>query len=223
MAMNYYEELEDLKNRHDKFKGEYFSRKGRKEQLESQKDSISREIKRLEESIETTEKVRILIQRVSEYAREQSRRQIETLVTGCLQYIFESELEFRIDIHEVRGRPEAEFFVISKINGEEIKTRPQEARGGGIVDIISLALRFAMLQCSNIETEGPIILDEPAKHVSEEYIARVGEFLRQMAKMFDRQIIMVTHNRYLGEIADVKYKVEMREGVSKTTVTTDVH
>jgi len=221
--MDYYEEIEDLKKRHDKLKGEYFSRKGRKEQLELQKDSISREIKRLEESIEITEKVRILIQKVSEYAREQSRRQIESLVTGCLQYIFESDLEFKIDIHEVRGKPEAEFFVVSKINGEEIKMRPQEARGGGVVDIISLALRFAMLQCSNINTEGPVVLDEPAKHVSEEYIARVGEFLRQMAKIFDRQIIMVTHNRYLSEIADVKYKVEMRDGVSKVAVPTDVH
>jgi DNA repair exonuclease SbcCD ATPase subunit len=222
MVTDYYDDFTHLKARNDKFKSEYFSRKGMKEQLEAQKDSLIQEIKKLEKSIEATEKVRILIQKVSEYAREQSRRQIETLVTGCLQYIFESDLEFRIEINEARGRPEADFLVISKINDEEIKTRPQEARGGGVVDIISLALRFAMLQCSNIDTVGPVILDEPAKHVSDEYIARVGDFLKQTAKLFDRQIIMVTHNRYLSEIADVKYKVEMRDGVSRIAVSTEL-
>jgi len=68
---------------------------------------------------------------VSEYAREQSRVQIESLVTHCLQYIFDSNIEFKIEINEVRGRPEAEFYVVSNFGGTQIKTKPQEARGGG--------------------------------------------------------------------------------------------
>ena len=99
-----------------------------------------------------------------------------------------------------------------------LKTKPQEARGGGIVDIISLALRVAMLQCGPGKIEGPLLLDEPAKHVSEEYITQVGEFLRQVSKSFNRQVIIVTHDRHLSEIADKSYRIELKEGISNTAI-----
>lgn len=213
--MDYRTELDAIKRKYDGLKIEYFSRKGKHEQLLEQKSSMQDTLVKTAENIDLIDKVRILIQKVSEFAREQSRRQIEELVTNCLQYIFDTDLEFKIEIDEVRGRPEAEFFVISNVNGDVIKTRPQEARGGGIVDVISLAIRFAVLQCSNIEVSGPIILDEPAKHVSEEYIIRVGDFLKQLSELFDRQIIMVTHNKHLSEIADKWFRIEMKNGVSR--------
>jgi len=47
-----------------------------------------------------------------------------------------------------------------------------------VIDIISLAIRIAMLECSNLEIKGPIILDEPAKHVSDKtgntYVPKAG-------------------------------------------------
>ena len=83
-----------------------------------------------------------------------------------------------------------------------------------MIDIISLAIRIAMLECSDEEIKGPVILDEPAKHVSDEYIVQVSEFLKQVALMFKRQVIMVTHNNHLREMADRWYKVEMIDGIS---------
>jgi DNA repair exonuclease SbcCD ATPase subunit len=165
-------------------------------------------------NIDVLEQVRVLLQKTSDYAREQSRQKIESLVTNCLQYIFDSSIEFRIEMNEVRGRSEAEFYVVSKFNGEVIKTKPQEARGGGVVDIVSLAIRVAMLQCSSLEIDGPIILDEPAKHVSDEYITQVAEFLKQISEMFNRQVIMVTHNRHLSEIANRAFRVELKNSRS---------
>jgi len=32
--------------------------------------------------------------------------------------------------------------------------------------------------------------------------------------MFQRQVIMVTHNRHLSEMADRWYRVEMKDGIS---------
>ena len=32
--------------------------------------------------------------------------------------------------------------------------------------------------------------------------------------MFNRQVIMVTHNRHLSEMADKWYRIEMSDGVS---------
>jgi DNA repair exonuclease SbcCD ATPase subunit len=216
--MNYNEALQDLKGRLEKTRVHYLNEKGKKEQLEEQRGSLETALQSAVDNIDVLEKVRILLQKVSEYAREQSRAQIEALVTHCLQFIFDTSIEFKIEINEVRGRPEAEFYVISTQGGTVVRTKPQEARGGGVVDIISLAVRVAMLQCSSLEVNGPIILDEPAKHVSDEYIIQVAEFLKQVSLMFDRQVIMVTHNRHLSEIADQSYRIEMTDGISRAVI-----
>jgi DNA repair exonuclease SbcCD ATPase subunit len=213
----YRSDIENFKQRYERAKIYYYNQKGKMDQLIEQKDSLETQLKKALENIDILEKVRLLLQKVSEYAREQSRVQIESLVTNCLQYIFDSNIEFKIEINEVRGRPEAEFYVVSNFGGTQIKTKPQEARGGGVIDIISLAIRIAMLECSNLEIKGPIILDEPAKHVSDDYITHVAEFLKQTTHMFQRQVIMVTHNRHLSEMADRWYRVEMTDGVSIVT------
>lgn len=210
----YREQLLKIKSRHEEAKIHFYNQKGKREQLLEQKSGMEKALQKALDNIDILEKVKVLLQKVSEYAREQSRIQIEALVTNCLQYIFDASLEFQIEINEVRGRPEAEFYVISKYGGTEIKTKPQEARGGGVIDIISLAIRIAMLECSNLDNKGPIILDEPAKHVSDDYINQVAEFLKQVTQMFERQVIMVTHNRHLSEMADKWYRIEMHDGVS---------
>lgn len=208
--MGYQEELINIADTIAKAKNRLMMNKGRKQQLQEQMENIEESSGKIKEKLDIFEQVRLLLQKTSDYAREQSRVRIESFVTNCLQYIFESNIEFRIEITEVRGRPEAEFYVLSKVNGETVRMKPQEARGGGVIDIISVALRLAMLQCSSVDINGPIILDEPAKHVSDEYIVQVAEFLKQIGNNFNRQIIMVTHNRHLAEIADKAYKIELQ-------------
>lgn len=216
--MEYKAQIDEVKSRLDRLRQYYYSEKGKMEQLKVRKSALEEKLQNILNNMDILEQVRLLLQKASEFTREKSRQQIEQLVTNCLQYIFDSNLEFKIEITEARGRPEAEFFVVSNIGGDKIKTRPQEARGGGIVDIISLALRVAMLQSSTPDIDGPIILDEPAKHVSEEYIVHVAEFLKQVNVMFGRQIIMVTHNRHLGEVADRVFKVEFAGDRSKVAI-----
>jgi DNA repair ATPase RecN len=165
------------------------------------------------------EQVMILFQKTSQFAREQAKSQIEILVTKCLQYIFESDMEFQIDIEELRNKPNAEFYVVNDTADFFLKTKPEQSRGGGIVDIVSLALRISFMQTHKPSIEGPLILDEPAKHVSEEYIYNVGDFLKQASEMFNRQIIMVTHNPHLAAISENLYRVQLigtTSDVSKT-------
>ena len=216
--MEYLEEVSRIEKILSEAKNKLMMNKGRKEQLEEQLKSIEERLKMGEHDIDIFEQVRILLQKTSDYAREQSRVRIEALVTNCLQYIFDSSMEFKIEISEVRGRPDAEFYVVSQVNGETTKMKPQDARGGGVVDIISIALRLAMLQCSSVDINGPIILDEPAKHVSDEFIIQVSEFLKQVSLMFNRQVIMVTHNRHLAEIADKAFKIELNDGKSTVII-----
>lgn len=201
--------LVSLNNRIGDLK-KYIAREtGKKDKLEEQLSEAKCELVIISDNIELLEKVVILFQKTSEFAREQAKVQIESLVTKCLQFIFESNIEFLIELEELRNKANAEFYVVSENANTIIKTKPELSRGGGVVDIVSLALRIAFLQIHKPRIEGPLILDEPAKHVSEEYIFNVGDFLKQTSEMFNRQIIMVTHNQHLSAISNYCYHVEL--------------
>ncbi len=183
---------------------------GKRDKILEQIKENKKIVEKINVDIELLEKVSMLFQKTSEFAREQAKKQIETLVTKCLQYVFESDIEFIIELDELRGKANAEFYVINEVQDTIIKTKPELSRGGGVVDIISLALRIAFLQIHKPRIEGPVILDEPAKHVSEDFIFNVADFLKQTSEMFDRQIIMVTHNQHLSSIGTNAYRVELK-------------
>jgi DNA repair exonuclease SbcCD ATPase subunit len=198
---------------------DYLAREeGKKEKIIEQINKTSALLEDVNSQIDLLEKVALVFKKTSEFAREQAKRQIETIVTKCLQYVFESNIEFEIDLNELRNKANAEFYVTNDVDGISLKTKPEISRGGGVVDIVSLALRIAFLQTHKPPIEGPLILDEPAKHVSEDYIYNVGEFLKQTSEMFNRQIIMVTHNQHLSAIGDKSYKVELIGTESKCTL-----
>lgn len=188
---------------------------GKKEKVLEQIEDSKKAINNIQSEVELLEKVSILFQKTSEFAREQARSQIESLVTNCLQYIFENNIEFKIEIEELRNKPSADFYVITKENDTIIKTKPELSRGGGVVDIVSLALRIAFLQIHKPKIQGPLILDEPAKHVSEDYIFNVADFLKKTAEMFERQIIIVTHNNHLSAIGTNAYRVTLNGTISE--------
>lgn len=210
------EKLKELEEKISAYRDLYHRRKGQEQQLQDELKKVSSQLEEVVTEQDTLQEIRILLQEASSYAREQARQQVEYMVTQALQYIFGPELKFEIQVGEVRKRPEAEFLVTSTYSdGIQVTTRPQDARGGGVVDIISLALRLALLQCYKPTVEGPIILDEPAKHVSEEYSSRVAAFLKQVSDYFDRQVILVTHNNQLTHSGDKVFLVEMKGSKSE--------
>lgn len=204
----------NLNEKLNKQKQDYFMKKGRMDNLLEQKSKIEKQLIINNEKIDNLEKIKVLFQNTSQFAREQSKKQMEYLITQCLQYIFDPSMEFKIELVKKSNRIEAEFYVISNMNGEKITTDPEQSRGGGVVDIISLAIRIAMMQIHNPKIDGPLILDEPAKHVSDEYIVNVADFIKQISTTFKRQVIMVTHNNHLLHSADTCYKVTINDGIS---------
>ncbi|NLM07259.1 MAG: ATPase, partial [Tissierellia bacterium] len=102
--------------------------------------------------------------------------------------------------------------------GYKVKTDPATSRGGGVVDIVGLALRIAFIQTSQPVSEGLLILDEPAKHVSVEYINRVSDFIKKTSDTFNRQIIMITHSQNLSTIGDKSFKVDLVDANSEISI-----
>ncbi|MDU2110841.1 MAG: ATPase, partial [Peptoniphilus lacydonensis] len=124
----------------NKLNNKIVSEEGKVEILTEQLNKINDELEEKQKYEDVLTQVSLLFQKTSEFAREQSKRQIEDTVTKCLQFIFETDIEFLIELSESRSVPVAEFFVRSNYpEGYSVKTKPEIARGGGIVDVISLA------------------------------------------------------------------------------------
>lgn len=196
-------------------KEKYLQDKGKYENLIAMKTDKENNIANLKKKHEQLDKARIFLIKSGEYQREQIKSEFENTVSQALQYILEEEIYFEIEIKEVRGRAEAEFFIKSVRDGVTTRTGIETSRGDGVSDIVSLALNIAEIECSNPKNKGPLILDEPAKQVSSEHIENIGRFLKEISDAFDRQIIMITHNRKLGDMGDEKFEVKLNGTVSE--------
>jgi len=208
------EQLTTLRSRLSKSRLALEQRKGELARVTADRDRCNLELAKFLEQQQVFEQVGQLLQQTAEHAREQARANIESLVSSTLQAIFGPAYGFQIEMTEKAGRPEAEFYVLSEHQGELLKTKPQDSRGGGVVDVLSLGLRIAMLETYRPRLQGPMLLDEPAKHVSDEYIQATADLLQAVADSFGRQVIMVTHSAHLAESGTVAYRVHLQDGRS---------
>jgi AAA15 family ATPase/GTPase len=108
-----------------------------------------------------------------------------------------------------RSKASYEFFIKTTINGEESLQSPKDANGGGFVDIISVAAKYAYLELFNdpkIQC-GTVFLDEPGKMIDEQRSIKFAEYIKELGKNYNKQTIMITHNTSLKDIADQTYYV----------------
>jgi chromosome segregation ATPase len=211
-------DIQQLKSTHTALNNLYIKRQTQHDTLQAQYASSLARLKEVTTQIDLYEKTRILLQEAGKIAREEAKKQIEQLVTDALQFVFESDnIAFEIEMKETRGRVEANFWIVSEYEGKMARFDATDSRGGGVVDIVSLALRLAMLQAFKPEVGGPLMLDEPGKHVSAEFSGNMARFLKEVAGRFGRQTIMVTHNAELAGAADVAYGFLLEDGKSRVT------
>lgn len=209
---------EQLRQFTGRFRQIYERRRGQQEHLLNEQEQWKKKLELIRKEMDNYIKARFLLQEASAFAREQARQNIEAWVSGALQFAFQTDdIAFRVEILEKNNRPDAEFYVVSDYDGIRVETKPQDARGGGVVDIVSLALRIALMESGKQRTDGPLLLDEPGKHVSEEYGMMLAQFLKGVTQKTKRQVILVTHNQYLAESGDKAYQVILQQGISQVT------
>lgn len=191
---------------------------GQLEMLQGQHEETVLALSIARQDIEVYEQVQVLFTKASEFAREQLKARIEQTVTAALQAIFcNSDIAFQIDIDTRSGKPTADWQVVSKYGDAVVQANPEDARGGGVTDVVSMALRLALIELARPRVEGPILLDEPGKMVSREYLPNLAEFLKQYLAKTGRQGIMITHAEPLAEVADLTYRVRQEKGESEVS------
>ena len=187
----------------------------RREQLIEEQARLDEQIANL--NIEVFEQVNVFLQKLSEERREAACRMFTDLGTQALQYSLGPDYEMVIEIKEIRKKPNAVIWI--RNTETDILTDPMCENGGGVVDIISIALRWVMLTNLDETNDGPIIMDEPFKMVSKEFVPLVTTFIKRLSEQFNRQVIMVTHNNHLAESCDAIIEVQKVDGISRATRT----
>jgi DNA repair exonuclease SbcCD ATPase subunit len=210
--------LEAVEAQLNQLKTTYNQEAGKLALLETQRAEKQMQFQRTTKDIEAWQQVQLFLTEISEYSRQQLKLRIEETVTAALQAVFMNDrIRFEITIRTLDGKPAADWTVVNSFDDVTVSASPEDSKGGGVTDVVSLALRLALLELARPKPQGPIILDEPGKMISREYLPNVAEFLKQYLQKTGRQGIIITHAEALAEVADVSYRVSQTNGISEVT------
>lgn len=210
-------DVSQAKSRIEQVKSLYHKEMGMLQQLKQTQKEKEEEVKTLQEEKNGIELKRIILQEASEEARKQAKETLQTVATNALQYIMGEHVSLEIKLSEKGSSPTANF-VVKKVYGDyEVETDPAEEEGGGIADIVALAVFIAMLQLAGGQNVASVFLDEPSKYLSKGHSDRFANFLYDVSKSIGRQVYMVTHDEFLANIGDTSYHFRIEDGKSVVT------
>jgi DNA repair exonuclease SbcCD ATPase subunit len=154
------------------------------------------------------DEAQIFLQDVAKETQEQIRFNIEDIVNSCLDAVFPSQYVFCVIFEIKRGKTEARMVLM---DGEK-ELDAMSANGGGLIQILSFALRVALLIIS--KNRKVLIFDEPFVAVSADLEARAYEIMQKISKEMGIQVVMVSHREAAISIADKVISVTKKNGVS---------
>lgn len=159
-----------------------------------------------------------LVRQLMKEAQAEFKDQVDESVTLAVRSLFDES--FRFDLEITTGKTLLCRPVIWETyqDGTEVEYVPKDEMGGSVIDPIGLALRVVLQQCDPEPTRATLWLDEPMKNVGKgELLLRAGRLIADVGAM-GIQVILITHEPELAEIADRAWTVVRRNGRSIVTL-----
>lgn len=154
-----------------------------------QYSSERRCVRRVGREVKDIEQARAILQTAAQKVQQRAHRRIASVVSHCLQSIFDDPYTFRIHFEKKRGRTEARLEF--ERDGQELDA---SMVGGGVVDVAAFALRLACLMLSRPSLSKVLVLDEPWKFVSRDYRPRMRRLVEQLSGDLGIQFVVVSHD-----------------------------
>lgn len=159
-------------------------------------------LKRTQRKLIELEKAKALVIEIARQAKEEIKKYIENIVTNAIQIVYGKEFTFEMHIEQKRDQEEI-YFYLRTIDGTLLEPR-KDTVAGGVLDIISVGLKVAVL--SLLSAEPILFLDEPLKNLGKySYIG--AQILKELSYEFAIQILLITHDDALMEIANKIYRI----------------
>jgi hypothetical protein len=146
-------------------------------------EEIEKEEKALEKTKEVAtgiEEAQSIVQQVAKSLQERAHTRINSIVSLCLNAVFDEPYEFKLRFDRKRGKTEARMMFVR--NGIELDDPPNQV-GGGVIDVAGLALRLACLLLSYPPKRRLVVLDEPFRFLrGSEYRKRTRRMLQLLSQ-----------------------------------------
>ncbi len=204
--MNYKHDITQLEEKLNTLTSEISSLSGRHNLLSEQIEQSKKKLEEIAHKREIYKKSIELLTFVQQTTKEKIKEGFENLVTYALRYIYNNDYKFELKFGRRGNLQELDFNVKTPDFKEAFD--PLDTSGGGVLDIISFALRVSLLELANPKIEGFIVLDESFKHLSQNYLANAKRFLEAINKRINRQIILITHKPEL--VANIANTIEVK-------------
>lgn len=148
---------------------------------------------------------------VAAAAQQRAKTKIETLVTSAIRSVYDRNFSFELKFKESRGRSTA----IPIVREGEVEYDAKGDLGGGMVDIISFALRIVIwaMQRERTRSRPFMVLDEPMKFVGHgELMDRAAVFMKSISRRLGIQFVIMTHEPQLADVADRSWRTRHTNG-----------
>jgi DNA repair exonuclease SbcCD ATPase subunit len=186
------------------------ARKAEKARLEQRFGVVSRSLEEAAVKESRCKEAREVVNAVQLLTQESVKDFIEELVSLALSSVYGDEYAFVVEYEVKRNKSEASCYVVK--GGERMD--PKDEVGGGVLDVASFGLRLVLWAMSSPRSAPVMIFDEPFKYVSRDRIDKAAEMVREISTMLGIQMVMVTHDTVLAELADRAWRVHQENGVS---------
>lgn len=152
------------------------------------------------------EEAQTIIQSVSQKIQQDAHGRISSVVSKCLEAVFDDPYEFQILFERKRGKTEA---TLAFVRDGIVLTNPQKEIGGGVIDVAAFALRLICLALTKPIRRRVLILDEPFTRIRGiENRKRMRQLLISLAEDFGFQFITcIDHESFpqflLGHVIEI--------------------
>lgn len=176
---------------------------GKRDALVSRLSASRTRKQELEERKESIDELVLAVQKAARDTQDQLRVRIEDVVQSSLDAVFPGSYTFRTDFVARRGRTELDMW----LDKDGTRMDPLDSNGGGVVDVLSLALRVCCLTMSR--NARVLLLDEPFKFIRGKARQRLGDMLSRLSRKLGIQVIMVADVSDTGIIPDRQFRVSL--------------
>lgn len=159
--------------------------KGRKWAAEKNLASSKKALEEAEKHLEAANGLKAVVQQVAKETQDKLRLRFEAIVQACLDAVFPNSYIFKMEFISRRGQVEVDMW----LDKDGTRMDPLDSNGGGVVDVMSIALRLCCLTLS--ANSRVLLLDEPFGHLRGEARERLGELLAIISEKLNVQIFMV--------------------------------
>lgn len=199
--MNYNSELTQLESKLNSLNSELSSLNGKCELLSKQNENSNAKLIDLNHKKEVYRKSIELLNLVQLSTNKRIQDGFKSIIGYALKYVYNDNYAFGLEFNRRGNLQELNFNIETPTCKSPFD--PMDTSGGGVLNIVSLALRVAILELHKPKIEGFLVLDEPFAQINgKENLEQAGKFLTAINKRIQRQIIMVTNGDSLLNIAD---------------------